>query len=278
MIRFTLTLITRQNGKMRYTELTEGRSPTSLYYHLTSIDNIQSILKHGLIPNKANDGAGRYDDNRWYSLNGVYATISTDLMHEIAGSFNGDYAIVVLSISPKSSLPDEDVVEGLAKQSYVAALDLWGIDGSYYDGSYYATPDHYFEDQISNGEPATFTMKDVWKTAREEFHKRASGSNTHIPYNEKLLDTFFSLWFSYEMDNYGDDPSKWMETKDQITKLYRHNMNTGLYSKGASIRITSPITFRGRNRIVAITTGPYANDVVYGTLSSEAAAFVKEIY
>lgn len=255
---------------MRYSELYEKRSQVETYYHVTAARNVPSIMKHGLVANHANNGVGRYDD-RWQSLNGIYASKSINLIKKIAYHMGEPIAVVVLSVSPKSGLPDEDIIELLIRKAYEYALDTWGIDHYYYE-----TPGEYFEHAKEAGEPTDFTMEDVWKSASEQFHKLASKNDPHIHYNAPLIDELIDYWVTYALDEFQsgeNDPSRWMELKDIVSRIYRRTMESNDYK--TSLRFDGPITFKGRNRITAIVT---SDGIIYGYVSNEENQVISELF
>ncbi len=259
---------------MRYGAILNERRSTEVYYHVTSVENVPSILKHGLVPNKANDGAGRYEDSRFYTLKGVYAAKDALLLHQIAGSLNDDFVIVILSISPPSTLPDEDVLEVLMSNVFEQICRSYPMRPE--------TIDTYRELDWSNelDDTQKEELEGFWDAVGKEFHRQAGRGNPHITFDKELIDDLIWEWRISHLESYQEgehDSLGWMDTKDKLVRKYR-GVEGGNFKKGRSVRVEGPVTFRGRNRILAIVDGPGPSDVVYGKVPEESFEIIHRVF
>jgi RNA:NAD 2'-phosphotransferase (TPT1/KptA family) len=93
-------------------------------YHATKVENVQSILKHGLIPNKKDDGWGSEDHNMdvgisLKALSGIYFTDSAEAVIDIASEIGyKDGAIVICKIQRKMAAMDEDDLDKILESLY----------------------------------------------------------------------------------------------------------------------------------------------------------------
>lgn len=265
---------------MRARELFERvRAPTQYYVHVTAADNLRSILKKGLVPNAANKGLGNYDDTRWLSLDGVYATKQPEIIHSnLRANHNfGHYGLVLLSVAVSATLPDEDGIEALLKDCYKRVMDLHGIDSYYasWIGEYFQT-----RDQNRDDDDPEWSLRDesqFWREVAEEFHNRAKGNDPR-PMDQELISTLVEYWSDFEFEGYGDiDPYDWRDLKDKVTRRYPRlaHPNGGA---GWSLRIPHVVGYSGRTRIVAvIEVIDGTPEVLYGSVPADAKELLNRI-
>lgn len=261
---------------MRYIDILTERAESKFYVHVTKRENVRSILKQGLIPNHANNGTGRYEDARWYTLDGIYATNSAPLAIKIIESLGSAYALVVLAITPTSTLPDEDVIDMLMDKAYERVRSNYGIDDFFQHD-----PSTHFDNrsQAPDYEPHENDLRDtahMWEKVAEEFHHLACHT-PKIAFNRDLLDDLVDYWRTWEVEEYQDgdnDPHYWKDLKDKIVRKYR-KMAINNLQHYTSVRIPNPVTFRGRNRIVAIVDSD--GSILYGMVPEAAQALIDGI-
>lgn len=248
-----------------------------IYYHCTRLENVKSILKVGLVPNHANNGAGNYDDARWESLDGVYCTRESDIIESYirAHDLEDGYAIVVLSVSPTAALPDEDVIEVILKHARVKVADEWGIDGYYLEEE--GGLHEYFETRYDNGEePHPGDLQDIddfYAKVGEKFHEMVK-ANDPRPMDPEMITTLVDCFREFDEGSDGDAALVWKDIKDAITRRYP-KMAHPTAGAGYSIRIPGPVGFSGRNRIVAIVgVIDHEGRLLYGKLPREAEEFL----
>lgn len=243
---------------MRARELME-RAAQSYYMHCTSLDNLQSIMKLGLIPNKSNDGEGNYTDSvDWLSLDGIYATKEPELIEGYARAHGLEsFLICVLVVSPNSVLPDEDTINILMDKCFRATPhEAKEVDGEWSD-----EPDDEF-----------------YQHCALLFHEQAkTPGDTRPPHMDDLIHLVQEY---YTMQNYGgvEDPFEWKDLKDRLCRRYPRMSHPDL-GQGWSIRIPDAVSFSGRNRIVALVEviDDYGK-LIWGRLPDEAKGMVSRLF
>lgn len=249
---------------MRAHELYE-RIETTYLYHGTTVDRVRSILKHGLLPNgltpyryiknknKLNqlgistDRKGNYETIEWQSLEGVYVTNSLDIAFKAARHAGEDNpVIVVVAVSMPSTLPDEDYIHANMYKAYIDTLHSMGLDKDE------DVDDYGVKAYLEDFKPDVY--KETWNEFKDRtirrFHElSANGKNVDVSYD--VLETAFLYWYETQFEGGIDDigvPPE--DVKDILVRKYdfKDPYNENLISR----RITRPVTFKGRNRIVAI--------------------------
>lgn len=102
--------------------ITEAKFSKTVYaYHVTRAEHLESIMKHGLIPNKSHGGYGSDDYSSigydLESLPGVYFTTSTEEAADIVGHLR-DAIIIVCKIQKRSAELDEDFLTSKILNDY----------------------------------------------------------------------------------------------------------------------------------------------------------------
>ena len=259
---------------MRYSEILNERVEPKIYYHATQASNVKSILKTGLIPNKAGleKNHGRYENGRWWTLEGVYCTHSPVLLSKVLEEFLSP-AIVILSISSPSGITDEDAIDNLIQKLWEQTCNDWGIDHSFY-----YELDYYFEQRKENSEHGDAELiknrYDLFKHTALIFHQIASKGNTHIIFDEKLIESLIEHWYSFKDETDEEDPFEWKRIKDVISRKYPQ-LESGDFKNKTSIRIPTAITFRGRNRIIAVVDNKL--NVLYGNPPAQSLEMLRTI-
>lgn len=261
---------------MRAKQLLEKSAATEMYFHVTARDNLRSIMKRGLVPNGTN--GQRYDDSRFYSLEGVYATKSPALVGKIADGIE-DPILIVLQVSVGSSLPDEDVFEVLCTDVFdrMTRKRFPHSGAAWVDDMWFQAEDAKMEGRVEEYEDTKSEIEEFWNAMAREIHKAAAAQNNHITYDKELIDGLIWHWRIHHFDHYADfedDPSAWMTIKDRMSRKYR-GATAGEFKGGVSVRIPGAVAFGGRNRIIAIAD-PEGN-VYYGQLPEEAREVLREL-
>lgn len=103
---------------MKIQDLLEAKfSPKAYAYHATMGENIRSILKHGLIPNKRDDGYGSDDHGLAFGyslapLPGIYFTRKRADAETIAKHIDSDAIVIICKVQPQELEMDEDRLTG----------------------------------------------------------------------------------------------------------------------------------------------------------------------
>ena len=228
-------------------------SPQAEYFlHATSPQNIPSILKQGLVSNYSSN----YDDVRWVSLNGVYASNQPSQIKQyvLAHGLRDDFAVVLIETHQKDArLPDEDLIDMILSKIAQSVFKTEDVE------------------QI-----AEFHDHDdpKWQKVADQFHRIAGGGAKDARRLHDLVD----YWADFEIYQGGDtDPYTWAELKDWATRRYPKMLHPHLGIQH-SVRFPDGVGFSGPTRIVAIlavTDGEIS--VVYGTVPPAAETLVQDV-
>jgi hypothetical protein len=252
---------------MRYLEILTERPEPQLYYHATPLSNVKSILKQGLLPNHSNEGHGRYEDSRWWSLPGVFCTKSIMLLSNVVDSFMHEPAYVVLSVSVPSTVVDEDAIDNLVQDCW--EKECFKVDIPQDD---WYELEVYFEDREMNEEDSKELRDYLIRDTAIAFHKLASKANPKAPYDADLIENLVDHWTAFKSADGDADPFEWKALKEKVGRRYPR-LEGGNFKDDVSIRIPTAVTFKGRNRIIAIVDGNL--NVLYGKAPEQSLAFLK---
>lgn len=219
-------------------------------YHATRIENVQSILKHGLIPNKKGDGWGSEDYNMdvgisLKALSGIYFTDSAESAIDIASELAyKDAAIVICKIQRKMAAMDEDdldkILESLYKDLRKIAIKI------------------NKSETINNFELMSEIEKYV-NSVKEKVIKLAGDTesqqiekikNISERYIHKVFDNFVNWTYHEDMELANSLESTIRNYREQLTNLLFKSPDTR--ERFNKFRINSPITFSGANKIIGI--------------------------
>jgi len=218
---------------MRILELLQERriQRTVYMYHGTSSRFLRSILKHGLLPDPGHKSWVGY--HNLASLGGVYMSIDRDTAAEAAraavNKHGGEPIIIKISVVPDSGTPDEDdVINTILKATYETYKDR-----------------------------PKYTYNPVSRSARllRDKFKMPEDSEAIIRY---IVTTALDI---LERDDYGQSLD-WMNAPIELQKqpkireytaeLLRTMRPRMSIDSEPNVRITRPIGFRGKTRIVKI--------------------------
>lgn len=232
----------------------EQAASPQFYMHATSIENAEKIAKEGLIPNGGGDG--NYEDSRWISLEGVYATNNPGKIWDYLRAHGlQDYALILIEVDPATTLPDEDTIDILLDKAF--------------EEVHHSSIDTLIDDGFDPNE------HDLdWKAVGQRFHVLASGGQK-IPYDEDFCTELADWWGDHKiLSGENIDPWDWMALKDKVVRHYP-NMAHPTLGSGWSIRHPGHIGFEGPTRIVAIIADQDNHAAIMkGTIPSEAVPFV----
>lgn len=206
------------------------------FIHCTAGKNVASITKQGLIPNggAAPLMGGNYEDSRWITLEGVYATIKPQLIINYirAHGIQNHYGLVVIEAHPEDLLPDEDIIEDLLIRAFKAAggKRFHEIDDEEFEPRHWQDP--------------------WWEKVRRGFHEMASNGQ-EVPYDDDMLETLVSYWTDFEWDGGDVGPDEWATIKDKVARHYPMMVHPD-HGPRHSVRVPGKIGFTGRTRIVAV--------------------------
>ena len=241
--------------KMKITDiLTEGKFSKSMYaYHATKNEHLRSILKHGLIPNKSEDGYGSEDtSDAGYSLQalpGIYFTRRGRDARDIAKHIDGDGAIVIVcKIQPQDTEIDEDRFSGdiISEPKLTAA-----IRGDV--------------QKMTNGNVEDYTDEMIDAFSRSYSQHVIVTQLSHL--NRKLLLNIENDMYEYikalttfvtsESGGFVDE-SDIKKYQIILTKKLR-SLSKKEPDRHHTFKITKPIAYSGSNRIVGFYA-PFANN------------------
>lgn len=264
---------------MRYSQIIIHEAKFSkpiIAFHGTSSSFLQSILKHGMIPNPKEsvyDVDDRASENKpsIKTIGGTYFTTRLGTAAAAATSaknkFNGNPIIIIANIQLKSTYGDEDKYDAQFEIQYILRYEL------------NITPDsrnfyHLYYDEQNK-------RKEIINTIANTIHNKFSNNNTNkpIPYDliTNLLDDYSNriLAHTVKKDSWSDPleyttnkpeilpipeaEENYRQSIDKLTKYYReatvnkyNDEKDNPYSLGVSFRITEPVTYSGNNRITHI--------------------------
>lgn len=233
--------------------LNEGKFSKSEYaYHATKKEHIQSILKHGLIPNKSEGGYGSDETSEGgYSLNplhGVYFTKSAKDAIFIGNSMDKTPIIIVAKIQQNgtATLDEDRLVEKIIDEKAFRRFVLNNISSFHDFDSYDDYQDAYY------GE-----IENIIK----EYIADSKAINTAL---DVIKDTSAQNAIRQELTAYLHavaDIAAQMETNESTLKLHQSNLtkmlrNVMRKSNSAddfkTFKVDGPVGFRGANRIVGM--------------------------
>ena len=233
--------------------LNEGKFSKSEYaYHATKKEHIQSILKHGLIPNKSEGGYGSDETSEGgYSLDplhGVYFTKSPKDAIFIGNSMTKDPIIVVAKIQQNgtATLDEDRLVEKIVDEKAFRRFVLNNLsrlgnfdDYDDYENTYYSEIENIVKEYISDSKTindALAVIKDP--TARESVIAELTEYLHAVANIAAQMDTNEHTIKHHQMN---------------LTKMLRNVMrkrNDGDNYK--TFKVDGPVGFRGSNRIVGL--------------------------
>lgn len=238
-------------------QLHEEIQPTGAYYlHVTSGDNLRSVLTDGLQQISLGNYSGYYA-----SLSGVYVTrIPAIIQHHIfARDISEDYLLVVVRVGTPGVI-DEDVIDSYLQDALTKAAKKARV-----------TPDDLAEEE-ADGEDYPYERVGQLMLP---FMLRMLGRP--VSDVSALLAEFCAAWFSERYvggEGPGDD--WWIDAKEQILRAYPA-MTHRQHGADYSLRLPSPIGFDGETRIVAVVAVKEGNaEMAWGRVPPEAQKLVTD--
>jgi len=228
------------------TLLREGKFIKSNYaYHATNLTHLQSILKHGLVPNKSEGGYGSHETSTMgYSLaplHGVYMTASAKDALFIAKSIEGSSIVVVCKIQPRDVEMDEDRLSAdivderhLAKELRIITKDAYTNDKEF---------DEAAQDKFAR-EYAQFIVE----------HKLSFLDHRLIGNAYAAVLNYIKALVYFYVDSEGGafDDSGIKIHQEELTKKLRKFATDNIDKAGKTFKLPKPIGFSGANKIVGI--------------------------
>lgn len=225
----------------------EGQFSKSEYaYHATSVKNLPSIMKQGLVPNHAEGGYGSeetsYSGYSKNALEGTYLTKSGDDAKYIANEL-GRAIIIVCKIQPQTTELDEDDLVGGVLQEYDLTRDVK------------ANPN------INPEEMAKHKVDELLKGKLSSLDPRQIANVKDDLYNYFVLLISFVKKYGIAMGGgtnranvtngaeYQAENSKIRQYQSTLTKKLRNLVGSGDKER---FKIKQPVTFSGANKIVGV--------------------------
>lgn len=246
---------------MRINQITEAKYAKPVQaFHGTTSKFLQPILKQGLIPNPkkkkwdTDKQATSYRHSR-ISLTGSYWTTNLYTMISSANNtkdkFGGNPLYIIANIQLGSTKADEDKIIGSFERIYNQSL------------LQFTNPEftHLIAELLTKNKKAYNKAKQLFI---KNFHNDST-KNTNKPIPTKMLSNAFNAntirKFAYDInlvkfvENLPNIPTpeqaeQYLNTvKEQITSYYTESVN---YTFNQTFRVTTPITYRGNNRITHV--------------------------
>lgn len=242
-------------------KLLEDVGERAFYLHVTPSKNLKSIKAKGLVPNH---NGGNYDDMRWASLNGVYASRhAKQLADYLNAHVITDYLLVIIEVDLESALPDEDTIDIILDHLFEQMLHA--------DGLSLRSPE--IEDMF----PGEELFEKYAGQLAEGFHKLAAGK-LHVDLDDELVRQAAEVWLEMKLGLDGEADFVWGDIKDKIVHQYRAMVHPTLGTRH-SVRIPSVVGFEGPTRIVGIVrVNEDANpELIYNEVPPEAREEVNQL-
>lgn len=244
---------------MRFRDLFKSRGDTVFMFHGTSANNLQSILKNGLIPSEPGDGGS----GRWATLGGIYLTSDFSYAAKAAKSAKGSAAVLIVAVRDGTGGPDEDVIEKALIASYTRALDAWGVDDAY-DGDLDAYADAEEQRPKESGEEPFDRQKFYHEFWSHVVSNMSAICGQPIRSEPVIIQRAVNIALEFATDGDHEEDQhfftqrslEWQALKERLVKLYPRIRNREQHAKSAlaiphNIRVTKPIRVKGQNRIIA---------------------------
>jgi hypothetical protein len=233
----------------------------TLMYHGTSSSFLRKILKVGLVPDPQektwqDDPAAGFHRASRASFPGIY--FSENMMNNTIRKFGGNLVIIAAQIQQRTALIDEDeIVDRIERSSGFGneAVILQLYKAMYGDPSFdYKT----FPEQVRNTYAKWLHNLFINIPVDERAIKPNVAMNLFkaiVSRKAAYLSGIFSSLSLYDLDI----PDKRQAEQDYRTALdaFIRNIkqlavNRGRDSFSHNVRVTEPVTYRGRNRILAV--------------------------
>lgn len=226
--------------------ITEGKFSKPTYaYHATMKRNVRSIVKHGLIPNKEEDGYGSAEvGSAGYTLTplpGVYFTkTAKDAGHISNHLGTGDGAVIIAKIQQKQVELDEDrLTHDVFEENRLATVIRRTIEE--YEDAEDPRLDKALSKEIRDWTERILENIIDAKFPRDAIEK-ANVESSVVRYVTAIVD------FLYEqIAGSSDNDSDLKDAQRELTIKLRR-LSTG----HATFKINQQIGFSGKNRIVGI--------------------------
>lgn len=242
---------------MKLKTLLEAKfAKTEYAYHATKATNLKSILKHGLIPNKMEDGYGSDETSDvGYSLtalDGVYFTKTAKEAEMIMKSLYDEAIIVVLKLQYRDSELDEDrLIQYITKENEITSK-VKSIYSKYMDENGHDYYDFQWPEEINDDLDALVDSETQnilnWISTEYSPDKRLI-YNIKAPlhnYIKSIIDFITGPHFGdYNYDE--SDIKRYQSILVKKLKNLQHGENKGNFH---TFKIDKTIGYSGANRIV----------------------------
>lgn len=230
---------------MKIQALLEAKfSPTNYAYHATMGENLRSILKHGLIPNKRDDGYGSDDSGLAFGysltpLKGIYFTRKRADAETIAKHIDLNALIIICKIQPQDMELDEDRLTGdIVDEDYLARKFRR------------STAEIYDKEEITDEYLTKFSQDYAQDIIKKQFDNLDHRLLASI-YGD--LVTYIKVLLQYHLDadmgSFDETDIKKYQTilTKKLRTLVKSNKSTN-----HTFKINKTLTFSGANKIVGI--------------------------
>lgn len=222
-----------------------------LLYHVTSLDNLNSIKKQGLIPNKKLNWNKEWDEYK--SFGGTYLSKDLGIISDII-EWNSDeegyYLLVVMKSTSQMWNDEDDIRTG----SSFPFRDLYKINE--YLERFLRNENTVLEEIRNNSEQYFNNLIDQFKTTpqKQKILKDIIFDNSVVLFfgmlesYQKLIDPKLLKNFKIKLGISDSVYDQYRRVLDQITKLKLEDKNFGI----GTGRINKPIGYSGSPRIVSL--------------------------
>lgn len=233
----------------------------SFYLHVTPSKNLMSIRTHGLIPNH---NGGNYDDMRWESLNGVYASrYARQLNDYLNGQDIANFLLVIIEVDMETALPDEDTIDIIFDHLFEPMLAADGLN----------LRSEEFEDM----QPGEELFEKYVSQLASGFHRVASGKY-HVELDEETVRLTAEIWLEMKIGLDSEGEMMWGDLKDKLVHAYP-KMQHPVLGNRHSVRIPNVVGFEGPTRIVGMILCNYDEEpeVLFNRVPADAKAEVNAL-
>jgi hypothetical protein len=230
-------------------------SPAIYAYHATSGTNLQSILKHGLIPNKQAHGYGSDERSHDFgytlaALPGTYFTLAAADAEHIAKTISNSPIIIICKIQKRDASLDEDRMTGkIIDESKL--LRRIRMEEHKLKAKYSRLDDVKLKQKMMEHIPA-FSEEITNDIIKDKLSNQDSRMIANI--KPDLLNYISMLVGDQLVDNDGPDwqekEAKLKQAQDVLTKKLKNLLYNDDSNTHSTLKIDKPITYSGANKIV----------------------------
>ncbi len=227
----------------------------AFYLHVSPLKNLKSIQAKGLVPNH---NGGNYDDMRWASLDGVYASRYARQLNDYLNAQDiTDYLLVIIEVDMETALPDEDTIDIIFDHLFEPMLAADGLN--------------LRSEEFEEMQPGEELFEKYVSQLAHGFHQLAAGKY-HVEMDEETVRQAAEIWLEMKIGLDTEGEMMWGDLKDKLVHSYS-KMQHPVLGNRHSVRIPSVVGFEGSTRIVGILKCAYDEvqpEILYNKVPDEA--------